>query len=144
MRPCLRDEDFNIEKNVIKEEIAMYKDMPHYEVMDKARTLYFDKHPCGQSVLGTNETIDAMSANQMRQYFSSRYAPNNMTVVCAGNFNCADFAGQVESLCGGWKSLEAKRELIAFAGSQQKQYIDQAKPRARTYLPGQPGRERSG
>ena len=28
MRPSLRDEDFDIEKNVIKEEIAMYQDLP--------------------------------------------------------------------------------------------------------------------
>src|SRR4030042_1189442 len=28
MRPALRDEDFNIEKNVIKEEIAMYEALP--------------------------------------------------------------------------------------------------------------------
>ena len=74
MRPSLRDEDFNIEKNVIKEEIAMYKDMPHFDVMDRARTLHFDKHPCGHSVLGSNESIDAMTAEQMREYFGRRYA----------------------------------------------------------------------
>ena len=43
MRPALRDEDFNIEKNVIKEEIAMYKDMPSFDVMDKCRKLYFGR-----------------------------------------------------------------------------------------------------
>ncbi|MHC5017397.1 MAG: M16 family metallopeptidase [Planctomycetota bacterium] len=32
MRPSLRDDDFDIEKNVILEEIAMYKDLPQFEV----------------------------------------------------------------------------------------------------------------
>jgi len=36
MRPSLRDEDFNIEKNVILQEIAMYKDMPQFDVLDQA------------------------------------------------------------------------------------------------------------
>jgi len=78
MRPSLRTEDFNIEKNVIKEEIAMYKDQPNYDVLDRCRALYFGGHPCGHSVLGTEETIDAMTAEQMRGYFTGRYAPNNM------------------------------------------------------------------
>ena len=41
MRPALRTEDFNIEKQVIKEEIAMYKDQPNFDVMDRCRELYF-------------------------------------------------------------------------------------------------------
>ena len=51
MRPALRDEDFNIEKNVIKEEIAMYKDLPSFDVMDRCRNLHFDGHPCSKSAL---------------------------------------------------------------------------------------------
>src|SRR4030042_5357925 len=73
MRPALRTEDFNIEKNVIKEEIAMYKDQPNYDVLDRCRALYFGGHPCGHSVLGTGENIEAMTAEQMREYFSNRY-----------------------------------------------------------------------
>ena len=34
MRPALRDEDFNIEKNVITEEIAMYQDLPDFLVTE--------------------------------------------------------------------------------------------------------------
>jgi predicted Zn-dependent peptidase len=45
MRPALRDEDFEIEKNVIKEEIAMYKDSPGFDVMERCRALHFDGHP---------------------------------------------------------------------------------------------------
>ncbi len=41
MRPALRNEDFNIEKSVIKEEIAMYMDMPSFDVMDRCRRLHF-------------------------------------------------------------------------------------------------------
>jgi predicted Zn-dependent peptidase len=126
MRPSLRDEDFTIEKNVIKEEIAMYKDMPHFDVMDRARTLHFGVHPCGHSVLGSNESIDAMTAEQMREYFNRRYAPNNMTVVCAGNFNWDTFVSQVESLCGGWQKYDVGRSISFFAGSKACQKIEKA------------------
>ena len=71
MRPALRDDDFNMEKNVIKEEIAMYEDTPSYDVIDKGRSLHFDSHPCGNSVLGTRQSIDALSAKQMHDYFTT-------------------------------------------------------------------------
>ncbi|MHC4722063.1 MAG: M16 family metallopeptidase, partial [Planctomycetota bacterium] len=49
MRPSLRQEDFDIEKNVIKEEIAMYKDLPQFDVMDRCKTMHFKDHPCGHT-----------------------------------------------------------------------------------------------
>ncbi|UCF42486.1 MAG: insulinase family protein, partial [Planctomycetota bacterium] len=85
MRPSLRDEDFGIEKDVIKEEIAMYKDLPSHDVIDRCRALHFDVHPCGNSILGTNESISNLTAEEMRGYFINRYAPNNMVLACAGN-----------------------------------------------------------
>ena len=73
MRPALRDEDFNLEKKVITEEIAMYKDTPGFDVIDRCRNLYFGQHPCGHSVLGSEENIQALTAENMRSYFARQY-----------------------------------------------------------------------
>ena len=48
MRPSLRQEDFDMEKNVILEEIEMYKDRPSFAVFDALRPLYFRDHPLGE------------------------------------------------------------------------------------------------
>jgi predicted Zn-dependent peptidase len=119
MRPALRDDDFNMEKNVIKEEIAMYQDSPSFDVIDRCRTLHFDTHPCGYSVLGTNESIDGMTAEQMRAYFSRRYAPNNMVVACAGNFDWDRFCAVVEAGAGAWQSQTAERALSHYEGTRK-------------------------
>ncbi len=124
MRPALRDDDFNIEKNVIKEEIAMYKDLPQFDVMDRCRALYFDGHPCGNSVLGTEESIDAMGAEQMRRYFASRYAPNNITAAFAGNFDFRQVCSLVERRCGDWLSKDVTRTLSQHPGCQKKQRLE--------------------
>ncbi|MBW8001933.1 MAG: insulinase family protein [Planctomycetes bacterium] len=117
MRPELRDEDFNIEKNVIKEEIAMYKDLPNFDVMDKCRHLYFDGDSCGNSILGSEESIDNMTAEQMRNYFSNRYAPNNMVLACVGDFDWERLCSQAQSPCGKWENQQVSRELNQSAGS---------------------------
>lgn len=126
MRPALRTEDFNIEKQVIKEEIAMYKDQPNYDVLDRCRAIFFGGHPCGHSVLGTEETIDAMTAEQMRGYFAGRYAPNNMVAAFAGNFNWDEIKDIVAAGCGGWESRDVKRELSDTRGNRAESRVEKA------------------
>ena len=126
MRPALRDEDFSLEKNVIKEEIAMYKDLPSFDVMDRCRKLHFGGHPCGNSVLGTEKSIDGMNAEQMRSYFCSRYSPNNMVVACAGNFDWEQICSAIEPACGQWSKEDADRELEDSAGSKKKERLEKA------------------
>jgi predicted Zn-dependent peptidase len=126
MRPALRDEDFNIEKNVIKEEIAMYKDSPSYDVMDQCRTLYFDGHPCGNSVLGSVESIDNLTPEQMHGYFERRYAPNNIVLACAGNFDWDRIRFLAADVCGSWQQQTVERQLGHSQGSRKKQRYERA------------------
>jgi predicted Zn-dependent peptidase len=123
MRPSLRDDDFDIEKNVILEEIAMYKDLPQFEVMDQARALHFEKHPCGNSVLGTNESITSLTAEQMRSYFSKRYAPNNMVLACSGNFDFEALCQLANEQCAVWSTVDTTRELEDFGGTFESKHI---------------------
>jgi len=123
MRPALRDDDFNTEKGVICEEIAMYKDLPHFDVMDRARRLHFGEHGCGNSVLGTVESIQNMSSQQMRGYFDQRYAPDNMVLACAGKMNWDKLIEQAERLCGDWPATGAARELSDFRGTGNKEAV---------------------
>ncbi len=124
MRPALRDEDFNIEKNVIKEEIAMYKDMPSFDVMDRCRTLHFDDHPCGHSVLGDEQSIDNLTAEQMRSYFENRYAANNMALAVAGDLDWDKICSVIEAGCGGWQKKTSERVLEHCEGSKKEQRVE--------------------
>jgi len=126
MRPALRTEDFTIEKNVIKEEIAMYQDQPQFDVMDKCRKLYFAGHPCGHSVLGSVESIDAMTAEQMRGYFSRRYAPNNMIAAITGNFDWEPIRDIIEAGCSSWQSFNVGRKISDTRGGRDKKRLEKA------------------
>ncbi len=123
MRPSLREDDFIMEKNVILEEIAMYKDTPQFDVMDRCRSLHFGSHPCGNSVLGSEESIAAMTAEQMRAYHNNRYGPNNMVVACCGQLDFDAVCKRIETQCGSWKSMEAKRILSFDRGTGKRQRL---------------------
>ncbi|MFC1738115.1 M16 family metallopeptidase [Planctomycetota bacterium] len=123
LRPALRDKDFKIEKNVIKEEISMYKDMPSFDVTDRCRKLHFDSHPCGNSVLGDEESVEKLTAEQMRAYFANRYAPNNMILGVVGNFDWDQICSIAEQLCSSWRRQSVSRMLEHFEGSKGKKRV---------------------
>ena len=112
LRPSLRQEDFDTEKQVILEEIGMYADMPSAAAFDHARILYFRGHPLGNSVLGTIESVTALTRDQMQSYFDRRYSPSNILAVAAGRFEWNDFVEMCAKGCGSWSDLKAGRSNI--------------------------------
>ena len=112
LRPSLRVEDFDMEKKVILEEIGMYEDQPGYSAYDNARKLHFGDHKLGNSVLGSVESISALSRDQMAAYFARRYVAPNVTVAAAGNFDWPRFVELVEQKCGRWESGPVGRDCL--------------------------------
>ncbi|MEM7735641.1 MAG: pitrilysin family protein [Deinococcota bacterium] len=114
MRPALRQEDFDLEKNVILEEIAMYKDRPGFRIFEEANPKYFAGHPLGNSVLGSTESIQALSRQQMLDYFEARYAANNLVLTIAGNYDWGAVTGQIAELTQAWQAYDSPRSHPAF------------------------------
>ena len=70
LRPAIRDEDFDTEKKVILEEIAMYLDDPGHRLYEKLMEAHFGNHPLRMSVLGSAESIQKLERDQMADYFT--------------------------------------------------------------------------
>jgi len=111
IRPSLREEDFNTEKQVIIEEIRMYDDQPPFGADEKCKAAYFGRHPLGRSVLGTAQSITDLRVDAMRDYFQRRYSPGNITLVGAGRIDFEQLVATAKRICGGWEPIEAPRAL---------------------------------
>src|SRR6516225_2576096 len=101
LRPSLRNDDFDMEKNVIIEEIGMYEDQPMWSAYDHAKRAYFAGHPLANSILGSVKSIKALKRDQMHAYFKRRYVAPNITVVAAGRFPWKQLVALVDKQCGG-------------------------------------------
>lgn len=123
LRPSLRVEDFDLEKQVILEEIGMYYDQPSYSVYEAAKAAFFRGHPLGASVLGTPESITALSRQQMYDYFARRYVAGNITVIVAGNFDWDRLVELVQAQCGHWSNGPAERATPPWSGRADFQVI---------------------
>ena len=117
MRPALRNEDFDTEKGVILEEIALYEDRPQFRLYEKLMADHFAAHPLANGILGTPESITALKRDDMLAYFDSRYSPANVTLIGVGAMDWDAFVGQAKEACGQWDTYEVSRERPACAGA---------------------------
>ncbi|MBM4099762.1 MAG: insulinase family protein [Planctomycetes bacterium] len=114
LRPSLRQADFDEEKGVILEEIAMYDDNPFWRLWESANERYFGAHPLGHRVLGTRDTVSALTRDQMQDYFDRRYSASNTVVCAAGAVDFDRLVEDVRRCCGHWRSGEVGRTHPAF------------------------------
>ncbi|REJ86312.1 MAG: insulinase family protein [Planctomycetota bacterium] len=136
--PSLREEDFETEKQVILEEIGMYEDMPAFVAYDNAMRAHFAGHPLSRSILGTTESIEALTSQQMRQYHDQRYKAGNISLIVAGNIERDRILSLAERHCKNWPAGEPSRstaEALPQGGqscvgraSSQQQHVTQMAP----------------
>ena len=139
LRPSLRQEDFDVEKNVILEEIAMYADRPSFLVFDEGQERYYRGHPAGNSILGSTESIAGLTRDRMAAYFEERYAPDNLTLVLTGAFDFDAVVRQVAEATAAWIPRGAAREhppLVIRSGREERQAASLARTHVALFAPG--------
>jgi predicted Zn-dependent peptidase len=75
------------EREVIKEEMAMYLDEPQHQVQELLNATLWPDQPLGRSITGTNRTLDAMARGHLLGYLGRHYVASSALVVAAGNLN---------------------------------------------------------
>src|SRR5712691_12752369 len=83
--PVLRPSDLELERNVVLEEINTVEDTPDDQVFDLAYQTLWPKHSYGYSILGTRDTLSALSADDLKQLHGRAYFPANCVIAAAGN-----------------------------------------------------------
>jgi predicted Zn-dependent peptidase len=86
-RPVLRDADLQLERKVVLEEISTVLDTPDDQVFDLAYETLWPGHSYGFQILGTRETVGALSADDLKQLHGKAYFPGNCVIAGAGNFS---------------------------------------------------------
>jgi len=123
LQPVIREADFDVEKQVVLDEIARYEDMPSYKIYEKLMATYFRGHPLGNSVLGTGESVTALTREQMKAYFKTRYSPGNIVITGAGNVDFDALVSKVAERCGHWQPCEVTRERPPAPGVRDRNII---------------------
>ena len=83
--PVLRDEDLALERKVVLEEIAMVDDAPDDLVFDLHAGALFPGHAYGHRILGTRDTVGALTRADVQALHQGAYHPRHLVFAAAGN-----------------------------------------------------------
>lgn len=83
-RPALRPDEVDNERQVILEELAMDDDSPDDVVHRVFARQVFGTHPLGRDTAGERETVESISADDVRRFHAEHYRAGNTVVAIAG------------------------------------------------------------
>src|SRR6516162_6017725 len=77
--------DVDAERTVVLDEIAMNDDDPTDTVHEAFTAQLFGDTPLGRPILGTTNSINAITRDQIFEHYQARYTPEHLVVAAAGN-----------------------------------------------------------
>ena len=84
LNPSFDRDEVEKEREVIREELAMYLDQPSQHVLELLNEVLWPNHPLGRCITGTNSSIDRLKAGDLRRYWKKHYVSSNTIIVLAG------------------------------------------------------------
>lgn len=88
--PKFSDDDVEMERGVILEEIKMVEDTPDDLVHEIFVTAFWPDHPLGRPILGTEETIVRLQRDKIVEHYRETFQPSNVIFAASGNIRPED------------------------------------------------------
>jgi predicted Zn-dependent peptidase len=111
--------DVDAERNVVLEEIAMNDDDPSDTVHEAFTSKLFGDTPLGRPILGTTDSINAITRDQIFEHYQARYTPEHLVVAAAGNLDHDTVVELVRNAFGPALERAAEPVLPRLAGDQR-------------------------
>jgi predicted Zn-dependent peptidase len=109
-RPAFRQNEIDAERQVVIEEINMNEDDPDDVAFENFTEAVFVDHPLEAPVLGTRESIRAMSRDDILSYWKRRYGAGSMVVAAAGSIEHDAVVEMVADRFGDWSGESLEHE----------------------------------
>ena len=104
LRPAFHEIDIEREKKVILEEIKMVEDTPDDLVHEIFTQAFWEGHPLGRPILGTKDSVEAITQERLRDHFRGAYAAENVIISAAGNLEHSQLREALEKAFGSMPS----------------------------------------
>ena len=108
----LEEEDFEKERGVILEEIAMGEDTPEDLVYDLLAEAYFGDHALSRPILGTHEQIASVTRLALVDYRKKHYRPDNTVLAVAGKYDLETLKEMAQRYLGDWQAEKADTQDV--------------------------------
>lgn len=105
------EDDLDKERSVIIEELKMYEDSPEDLAYDLLTENIYKEDQLGMNIIGTEESLKRLNREELINYFSKYYVPNNSVIAISGNFNFDEIINKIEEKFKGWKKKSVNIDI---------------------------------
>lgn len=113
LNATINEEELARERDVILQEIAGAQDSPEDVVYDLVQEAAYPDQALGRTILGTPESVSAITTDDLRGFLARHYEPQNFVVSAAGAVSHDSTCKQVEELFGGLKAGSPSANVAA-------------------------------
>ena len=104
MRPSFSPEKIGLRKKQVEEEIRREGDVPFQILAREFRKILYGDHPYGRRVSGDSETLARLTREDLLEFHSAYFHPNNVILAVSGDFQEEEMLAKLKKAFGGWKS----------------------------------------
>ncbi len=98
------------EIEVVLEEIRRSEDSPGHVLGNAIFAEAYQSHPYRAPILGTPESVASFNREKVTQFFKRWYAPDNLTVIAAGDFEARELSAAIRDAFDSARPSGVRRE----------------------------------
>ena len=102
LTPTFPRDDLEQMRSIVLQEIRRRDDEPMSRIFDLARANFYRGTALARLSLGTTESVQTVQKQDLRNFWKTRYQPNNVLFAIAGKFDWEHVVERVQQLFGDW------------------------------------------
>lgn len=102
LTPTFPRDDLEQMRSIVLQEIRRRDDEPMSRIFDLARASFYQGSALARSSLGTSASVQSVQRQDLRDFWRSRYQPDDVLFAIAGKFDWDHVVAQVQALFGNW------------------------------------------
>lgn len=111
--PTFDDSEFEKEKNRALVSIEQQKESPRSIIDSYFDVLLYGNHVYGNIQQGTKETLSAINASDVKEFYKENYSPNGSALNIVGDFSSKEMKTMITKLFSDWKKSSTEQESLA-------------------------------
>ena len=114
-RPKLAEADFEIERDVVMEEIRQDATASAVVAEEALDQLLWPDHPLARAPVGTEEAVQSLTVDDVRAFWRRYYAPQRAVVSISGDVEHGEMLALVAQLASGWSPAQPEEDTTPSA-----------------------------
>jgi len=107
--PLLDEEDVELEKKIVLQELSMIENEPESHIHDLYSEFLWRGHKLSQDEGGKVDIVKGLGSEELKEYYNDRYGPPNMSVFAVGDVDLDDV---VEWATNSFDDIPSKGKVI--------------------------------